>query len=65
MTHGRFLRDRSGEYASVFRSLQKALGEYLKVYLTISSRCKENIPTLSYIKDQAKIQQADVEMSDV
>jgi len=27
MTHGRYLKDRSGEFASVFRTLQKALGE--------------------------------------
>lgn len=28
MTHGRMLRDRSGEFASVFRLLQKSLGDF-------------------------------------
>lgn len=28
MTHGRMLRDRSGEFASVFRLVQKALGDF-------------------------------------
>jgi periodic tryptophan protein 2 len=28
MTHGRMLRDRSGEFASVFRMLQKSLGDF-------------------------------------
>lgn len=28
MAHGRLLRDRSGEYASVFRMLQKGLGDF-------------------------------------
>ncbi|THV01919.1 WD40 repeat-like protein [Dendrothele bispora CBS 962.96] len=63
MTHGRFLRDRSGEYASVFRSLQKALGDCEQ---SISRLCEENTSTLSYIRDQAKIQrEVDVEMGDI
>ncbi|EEB95291.1 hypothetical protein MPER_05758, partial [Moniliophthora perniciosa FA553] len=52
MTHGRYLRDRSADYASVFRVLQKGLGDCEQ---TISKLCDENISALSYIIDQGKL----------
>ncbi|KAI3601293.1 small nucleolar ribonucleoprotein complex subunit [Moniliophthora roreri] len=52
MTHGRYLRNRSADYASVFRVLQKGLGDCEQ---TISKLCDENISTLSYIIDQGKL----------
>ncbi|KAI0072933.1 WD40 repeat-like protein [Panus rudis PR-1116 ss-1] len=57
--HGRYLRDRSGEFASVFRILQKGLfdSEYI-----ISRICEENSSTLTYLIDQSKVKHADVEM---
>ncbi|KAJ3535234.1 hypothetical protein NM688_g7006 [Phlebia brevispora] len=59
--HGRHLRDRSGEYASVFRMLQKGLQDTED---SISKLCDENSSTLSYLIDQSKVQHtaADVEM---
>ncbi|KAF5310759.1 hypothetical protein D9619_008179 [Psilocybe cf. subviscida] len=62
MTHGRLLRDRSSEYASVFRVLQKGLTDFEQ---SISKLCDENTSTLTYLIDQAKVDQArdeDVEM---
>ncbi|KAJ7240820.1 WD40-repeat-containing domain protein [Mycena haematopus] len=61
MAHGRLLRDRSAEYASVFRVLQKALADFEQ---SISRLCDENISTLSYLLDQSKVKHAtgDVEM---
>ncbi|KAL9710292.1 U3 snoRNP protein [Leucoagaricus gongylophorus] len=51
MAHGRLLRDRSGEYASVFRMLQKGLGDFEQ---SISKVCEENTSTLRYLIDQSK-----------
>ncbi|KAH8103094.1 WD40 repeat-like protein [Cristinia sonorae] len=51
-THGRYLRDRSGEYASVFRALQKGL---MDSESTISALCNENSSTLSYLIDQSQV----------
>lgn len=77
MAHGRYLRDRSGEYASVFRVLQKALADFeqsvSRLYVSFHSpvahflkdldRCQENTATLSYLIDQSKVtQQSDVDM---
>ncbi|KAJ7892933.1 WD40-repeat-containing domain protein [Mycena olivaceomarginata] len=61
MGHGRLLRDRSAEYASVFRVLQKALADFEQ---SISRLCDENISTLSYLLDQTEVKHAtsDVEM---
>ncbi|KAJ6487922.1 WD40-repeat-containing domain protein [Mycena sanguinolenta] len=61
MAHGRLLRDRSAEYASVFRVLQKALTDFEQ---SISRLCDENISTLSYLLDQSKVKHStgDVEM---
>ncbi|KAJ7512782.1 WD40-repeat-containing domain protein [Mycena galericulata] len=61
MAHGRYLRDRSAEYASVFRVLQKGLADFEQ---SISKLCEENISTLSYLLDQSKVKEAasDVEM---
>lgn len=61
MAHGRLLRDRSGEHASVFRVLQKGLGEFEH---TLSKLCNENTSMLSYVIDQSKInQEKDIEIS--
>ncbi|TCD71931.1 hypothetical protein EIP91_000063 [Steccherinum ochraceum] len=54
--HGRHLRDRSGEYASVFRTLQKGLTDS---ELTISALCNENTSTLSYLIDQSQVAHAE------
>ncbi|PBK68743.1 WD40 repeat-like protein [Armillaria solidipes] len=51
MAHGRYLRDRSGEYTSVFRVVQKQLGECEQA---ISTLCEENVSTLCYLIDQSK-----------
>ncbi|KAJ7108564.1 WD40-repeat-containing domain protein [Mycena epipterygia] len=61
MSHGRYLRDRSAEYASVFRILQKGLTDFEQ---SISRLCEENISTLAYLIDQSKVKQAagDVDM---
>ncbi|PSR70569.1 hypothetical protein PHLCEN_2v13540 [Hermanssonia centrifuga] len=61
--HGRHLRDRSGEYASVFRILQKGL---MDTEQSISRLCDENSSTLSYLIDQSKVKHpdADVEMQE-
>ncbi|KAF8171499.1 WD40-repeat-containing domain protein [Pholiota molesta] len=61
MAHGRLLRDRSGEFASVFRVLQKGLTDFEQ---SISKLCDENTSTLAYLIDQSKVQQQrDVDMS--
>ncbi|KAF9500274.1 WD40 repeat-like protein [Pleurotus eryngii] len=49
--HGRILRDRGGEYASVFRILQRALSGLEK---EVGRLCDDNISTLSYLIDQGK-----------
>ncbi|KAF5314620.1 hypothetical protein D9611_007160 [Ephemerocybe angulata] len=54
MVHGRYLKERSGEYASVFRVLQKGLVESEQ---SISKICDENTSALSYLIDQSKIAQ--------
>ncbi|KAF7794916.1 hypothetical protein EIP86_006059 [Pleurotus ostreatoroseus] len=61
--HGRHLRDRSGEYASVFRMLQKGLQD---TETSISKLCDDNSSTLSYLIDQSKVKHApaDVEMTE-
>ncbi|KAI0806171.1 WD40 repeat-like protein [Irpex lacteus] len=63
--HGRHLRDRSGEYASVFRVVQKGL---MDAEMAISRLCDENSSTLSYLIDQSKVKQqganTDVDMQD-
>ncbi|KAG9220133.1 hypothetical protein CCMSSC00406_0007172 [Pleurotus cornucopiae] len=47
--HGRILRDRAGEYASVFRILQRALSGLEK---EVGRLCDDNISALSYLIDQ-------------
>ncbi|GJE96823.1 WD40 and Utp12 domain-containing protein [Phanerochaete sordida] len=60
--HGRHLRDRSGEYASVFRLVQKGL---LDAEQSVNRLCDENSSTLSYLIDQSRVvQDADVNMGD-
>ncbi|OSC96353.1 WD40 repeat-like protein [Trametes coccinea BRFM310] len=62
--HGRHLRDRAGEYASVLRALQKGLSDFEQL---ISRLCEDNRSTLDYLIDQLKVKQAregDVEMDD-
>ena len=74
MTHGRMLRDWSGEFASVFRLVQKALGDFehsiSQVYVfslkdltcfqcsNALCRCEENMATLSYLIDQSNAKEA-------
>ncbi|PFH50639.1 hypothetical protein AMATHDRAFT_75524 [Amanita thiersii Skay4041] len=61
MAHGRYLKDRSGEFASVFRALQRALGDFEQ---SISKLCDENLSTLAYILDQSKVEEdTDMEMA--
>jgi len=55
MAHGRYLRDRSAEFASVFRVLQKGLAD---VERTISRLCDDNVSMLSYLIDQSKAREA-------
>ncbi|TFK70173.1 WD40 repeat-like protein [Pluteus cervinus] len=60
VTHGRYLRDRSAEFASVFNVVQKALTDYEQ---SISKLCDENSSTLSYLIDQSRLHsRTDVEM---
>ncbi|RPD61329.1 WD40 repeat-like protein [Lentinus tigrinus ALCF2SS1-7] len=61
--HGRHLRDRAGEYASVLRALQKGLTDFEQL---ISRLCEDNSSTLAYLLDQLKVKSkdADVEMDD-
>ncbi|KAF4584923.1 hypothetical protein EYR40_001749 [Pleurotus pulmonarius] len=47
--HGRVLRDRAGEYASMFRILQRALSGLEK---EVGRLCDDNVSTLSYLIDQ-------------
>jgi len=54
MAHGRYLRERSGEFASVFRALQKGLTNFEQ---SISRLCDENTSTLLYLMDQSKVKQ--------
>ncbi|KAH9833312.1 quinon protein alcohol dehydrogenase-like superfamily, partial [Rhodofomes roseus] len=63
-THGRYLRDRAGENASVLRALQKALGEFENL---IVKMCEENNATLAFLVDQMKLKQtiADHDSADV
>ncbi|KIY70735.1 WD40 repeat-like protein [Cylindrobasidium torrendii FP15055 ss-10] len=55
IAHGRYLRDRAAEYASVFRALQKQLGECEK---TITGLCDNNSSTLRYLLDQSATKRA-------
>ncbi|KAG6332965.1 hypothetical protein ID866_6127 [Astraeus odoratus] len=52
MSHGRYLRDRSGEFAPALRAVQKALGD---VEHSISSLCEENTSMLLFLIDQSKV----------
>ncbi|KAF9787924.1 WD40 repeat-like protein [Thelephora terrestris] len=51
LAHGRYLRDRSGEYASVFRALTKGLVDVQK---NVSKLCDDNVSSLSYLIDQTR-----------
>ncbi|RDX45204.1 WD40 repeat-like protein [Lentinus brumalis] len=61
--HGRHLRDRAGEYASVLRALQKGLTDFEQL---ISRLCEDNSSTLAFLIDQLKVKtkDADVEMAE-
>ncbi|KAG6889411.1 hypothetical protein C0992_005333 [Termitomyces sp. T32_za158] len=60
MSHGRVLKDKSGEYASVFRVVQKALSDSEQ---TISKLCDDNSSALKYYIDQSRrARDTDVEM---
>ncbi|GJJ14935.1 hypothetical protein Clacol_009205 [Clathrus columnatus] len=54
LTHGRYLRERSTQFASVFRAVQRGLLSYQD---TITQTCGENNATLAYILDQQKLKQ--------
>ncbi|KAH9941703.1 WD40 repeat-like protein [Epithele typhae] len=60
--HGRELRDRAGEYASVLRVLQKGLVDFEQL---VSRLCDDNSSMLAFLIDQLKVQRrmegADVE----
>ncbi|KAH7887052.1 quinon protein alcohol dehydrogenase-like superfamily [Phlebopus sp. FC_14] len=58
VTHGRYLRDRSGEFAPVLRAVQRALGD---VEQTVSRLCDENTSTLQYLIDQSKVKKESAE----
>ncbi|KAI5887131.1 WD40 repeat-like protein [Schizophyllum commune H4-8] len=62
MTHGRYLKDHSSEFASVYRTVQKSLAD---VERTLSKMCEENMSTLSFLHDQAMVRESggDVEMA--
>ncbi|KAL4246695.1 WD repeat PWP2 family protein, partial [Abortiporus biennis] len=60
--HGRHLRDRSGEYASVFRMLQKGLMDSEQ---SISRLCDDNSSTLSYLIDQSMVKEVADEKSEM
>ncbi|KAH0581448.1 hypothetical protein H2248_012529 [Termitomyces sp. 'cryptogamus'] len=63
MSHGRVLKDKSGEYASVFRIVQKALSGSEQ---SISKLCDDNSSALTYYIDQSRrAHKADVEMLSV
>ncbi|THH11416.1 hypothetical protein EW145_g645 [Phellinidium pouzarii] len=49
--HGRYLRDRSTEYASAFRTVWRGL---VDAEQNISKICNENTATLSFLIDQSK-----------
>ncbi|KAG9104888.1 hypothetical protein FRC06_006713 [Ceratobasidium sp. 370] len=51
-TQGRYLREHSSEYASVFRLLQKSMLDFQQ---TISRTCEDNSSTLQYLMDQYQI----------
>ncbi|EJC97788.1 WD repeat protein [Fomitiporia mediterranea MF3/22] len=53
--HGRYLRDHSMEYASVFRALWKGL---VDAEQSIARLCDENSATLAFLIDQGKARQA-------
>ncbi|KAF8503896.1 WD40 repeat-like protein [Hysterangium stoloniferum] len=56
-SHGRYLRDRSTQFASVFRSIQRGLLGYQEV---VSRTCGNNNATLAYILDQQHVGDASV-----
>jgi len=67
--HGRFLRDRSVEFASVFRAIQGGLTDFHK---SIARTCEDNTSTLRYLVDQSIMKEkatpksgADVDMVEV
>ncbi|KAI5123252.1 hypothetical protein M0805_001341 [Coniferiporia weirii] len=53
--HGRYLRDRSMEFASAFRAVWKGL---VDAEQNISRICDENTATLSFLIDQSKAKEA-------
>ncbi|KIJ51940.1 hypothetical protein M422DRAFT_243512 [Sphaerobolus stellatus SS14] len=56
--HGRYLRDRSTQFASIFRSLQRGLLGYQEM---ISRICGNNNATLTFILDQQHVRATAVE----
>jgi len=54
MAHGRHLRDRNAEYASVSRSLMKGLMDFQK---NVSKVCEDNTSLLTYIIDQSRVKE--------
>ncbi|KAG8928017.1 hypothetical protein FRC00_001884, partial [Tulasnella sp. 408] len=52
LAHGRYLRDRSTEFASVFRALQRGISDF---QTAIAKTSDENTSTMTYLVDQAKL----------
>ncbi|EJD39599.1 putative WD repeat protein [Auricularia subglabra TFB-10046 SS5] len=52
IAHGRYLRDRAGEFASVFRALHKGL---LDFQTSVAKLCDENSSTLDFLLDQLSL----------
>lgn len=51
-TQGRYLREHSSEYASVFRLLQKGMLDFQQ---SVARTCEDNSSTLKYLIDQSRI----------
>ncbi|KAG9125096.1 hypothetical protein FRC07_008978 [Ceratobasidium sp. 392] len=51
-TQGRYLREHSSEYASIFRLLQKSMLDFQQ---TVSQICEDNSSTLQYLMDQSRM----------
>ncbi|QRV76578.1 small nucleolar ribonucleoprotein complex subunit (Pwp2) [Ceratobasidium sp. AG-Ba] len=52
---GRFLREHSSEYASIFRLLQKNMLDFQQM---VSRTCEDNSSTLQYLVDQSRMKAA-------
>ncbi|KAL4079545.1 WD40-repeat-containing domain protein [Scleroderma citrinum] len=62
MSYGRYLRDRSSEFAPVLRAMQRSLGD---IEQSISSLCEENTSALHFLIDQSKVKHKIESLEDV